>query len=233
MKYAFVTGADTGLGNAFVFELVARGYVVFGGTRKDTETLPKIERVLWVPLELTSDESIASALATVRSVAPTLDLLINNAGVNKDSGTSGHKELVTKLDQLDRKALLYMFEVNAVAPMMLLKAFLPLLSAHPSCVINVSSCRASYHDTMATSSANYGYKASKAALNMLVACSVWDLPPSVRTFAVHPGDMKTSMNPDGAQDPREQACAILAITENWHEKNNGAFLNYDGTEYPR
>lgn len=232
MKYALVTGADAGLGLAFVRELSSRGYVVFGGTRKDVSLLPEIEHVRWISLELTSDESIQTAFTQVRHTTPVLDVLINNAGINKDSGTNGHKELVTKLDQLDREALLHMYDVNAVAPLLMTKTFLPLLSSHPSFVVNISSCRASFHDSMEASSANYGYKASKAALNMFVACSVWDLPPSVRTFAVHPGDMKTTMNPDGTQDPREQARAILTLTEEWKENNNGAFLNYDGTRYP-
>ena len=231
MKYALVTGADTGLGKEFAQELSSRGYRVFAGTRRSPETLPRMEHVTWMPLELTSDESIRQAVLCVQEETSSLDLLINNAGINKDSATDGHKEKATILEHLDRAILLHMYDVNAVAPMMMTKAFLPLLVGHSSFIINVSSCRASYHDRMPVSSANYGYKASKAALNMLVHCSVNDLPKEVRTFAVHPGDMKTGMNPDGEQDPRVQAIAILQITEHWKDSQNGAFLNFDGTIY--
>ncbi len=233
MKHALVTGADTGLGYAMALELASSGHTVYAGTRKDLSMMPEQEHVIWISLDLTSDESIRRALARVREETATLDVLVNNAGINKDSATGGHKELVTTLSQLDRGALLHMFDVNAIAPLLLTKAALPLLEGHPSFVVNVSSCRASYHDTMEQSSANYGYTASKAALNMFVARSVWDLPPEVRTFAVHPGDMKTNMNPGGTQDPRTQAQAILAIMQNWRDDQNGNFLNYDGTVYPR
>ena len=67
---------------------------------------------------------------------------------------------------------------------------------------------------------------------MLTFCSVKDLPSNVKTFAVHPGSVKTNMNQQGDQTPYEQAEKIISITKNWKEEFNGRFLRYNGVEYP-
>jgi NAD(P)-dependent dehydrogenase (short-subunit alcohol dehydrogenase family) len=125
-----------------------------------------------------------------------------------------------------------MLNTNAVSPLMITKAFLGMLTSDPSFVINVSSDRASYHDKLSNTHANYGYRASKAALNMYTFCSTWDLPNNVKTFAVHPGNMKTDMNPTGIDNPNDQTKSILQILDNWEDSLNGKFLNYDGNLYP-
>ena len=112
------------------------------------------------------------------------------------------------------------------------KHCLPLLNGKPSFVINISSGRASFKDEFENSTANYGYRGSKAALSMYTFCSTTDLPENVQTFSVHPGDVHTDMNPEGNQTPVEQAEKIIAITENWQEAYNGKFMRWDGTYYP-
>ena len=159
-------------------------------------------------------------------------MLINNAGTNKDTATNNHKELVCTLPQLDRKSLLKMFDINSISPMMVLKYFLPLLKGNPSFAINISSARSSYKDENPNTNGNYGYRASKAALNLMTLGSLFDLPPNVKTFAVHPGSVKTDMNPVGTDLPLEQAKKIISITDNWKEEFNGKFLRFDGTLYP-
>ena len=67
---------------------------------------------------------------------------------------------------------------------------------------------------------------------MLTFCSVMDLPDNVKTFSVHPGDVKTDMNEDGTDLPFDQAKKIIEITNNWKDEMNGRFLRYDGTYYP-
>ena len=159
-------------------------------------------------------------------------MIVNNAGVNKDTATNNHKEYVCNLGSLKREDLLKMFDVNSISPLMILQKFPPLLTSDPSFVINISSCRASFHDEFDNSTGNYGYRASKIALNMLTFCSVKDLPSNVKTFAVHPGSVKTNMNQQGDQTPYEQAEKIISITKNWKEEFNGRFLRYNGVEYP-
>lgn len=232
MKTALITGANQGLGYGFVEHLLEKGWKVFGGTRKITPDLPSHENLIWIPLELGSDESIRNAVEEIKKHTSALDLLVNNAGLNKDTVAPNQKEKVSRLDSLDRELLHKMFDINTIAPMLVLKALLPLLSPNPSFVINISSCRASFHDHMPISYANYGYRGSKAALNIMTHASVFDLPHTVRTFSVHPGIVHTSMNPTGTMEPKEQAKSIIGITESWNESKNGQFLNYDSEYYP-
>lgn len=232
MKTAFITGGGRGIGRGFAEYLLDQDMKVFIGVRKPSTVSFSHKNLALVELDVTNDQSIGSAFAEVSQKTDHLDYLINNAGVNKSSVTDGHKELVTKLHSLDRQILLKMFDINTVSPLMLVKKFLPLLKSDPSFIINVSSDRASYHDEYENTDGNYGYRASKIALNMFTFCSLFDLPKNVKTFAVHPGGVRTDMNPEGEDDPKGQAKKMIAITENWHDDFNGKFLRYDGTLYP-
>lgn len=232
MKSVLVTGANRGLGYGFVQHLLSSGYQVFGGVQKISENLPKQENLLWVELDVTNDASITSAFEFVSKKTTSLDMLINNAGVNKDTLAHWKKESVCNLLDLERDALLEMFNINTIGPILITKQFIPLLKNTPSFVINISSCRASFHDEFENVTGNYGYRASKIALNMMTFCSVFDLPKDIRTFAVHPGNVKTDMNPSGENNPIDRAEKIMKITENWKEEFNGAFMRHDGKPYP-
>lgn len=233
MKTALVTGGGKGLGEGFVIYLLDKGFLVFAGVRKPLETkLKRHKNLRVIPLDVTKDSSIEYAVKLMSKEIQVLDYLINNAGVNKDTVTNNHKEIVCELSKLDRKTLLTMFDVDTISPLLVLQKCLPLLEKANSFVINISSNRASYHDEFETESGNYGYRSSKIALNMVTFCSVFDLPSQVRTFAVHPGSVKTDMNPEGNDVPYEQAKKIMAITENWKDEYNGRFLRYNGVFYP-
>ncbi len=234
MQTVLITGASQGLGRGFVEELLDAGARVFAGVRSSTslDDLAGHEQLTVLPLDVSDDESIQQAVAAITTHVDHLDMLINNAGVNKDSATNNHKELVCAIDSLDRASLLAMFDVNTIGPMMVLKQCKPLLTAKPSFVINVSSCRASFHDKWNSDNPNYGYSASKVALNMMTARSVYDMPKTIQTFAVHPGDVHTSMNPAGETKPRTAARHILDIASKWDPDNNGKFFDCSGELYP-
>jgi len=231
MKTALVTGANRGLGLAFVQTLLNNGYMVFAGTLRVTTELLQHKNLTWIELDVADDNSIEQASKIVLGSNSRIDIIINNAGVNKDTATGNQKELVCQLGKLNREFLLKMYSINALGSVMITKTFLPLLNRN-AFIVNISSDRASFHDEFNNTSGNYGYRASKIALNMLTFCSTKDLPEGVRTFAVHPGDMKTDMNPDGKDDPKIQAIKILEITEKWNPEMNGRYLRYDGTFYP-
>lgn len=231
MKSVFITGANRGLGYGFAEYLSKNGYQVFAGTRV-TNTLPQHENIIWIECDVTDDTSIDKAVEEIKTKTNSLTLLINNAGVNKDTIPESDKNLVSKLGHLDRKALMHMFDINSVSPIIVTQKFLPLLTINPCYVINISSARASFHHGHAGSTANYGYAASKIALNMFTFCSEAELPKNIRTFAINPGGVKTDMNPDGPDEPIKKAEKIIGLTENWKEEYNGKFIHHDGTLYP-
>lgn len=233
MKTVFITGGGHGLGKGFVEYFLNNDFLVFSGEHNPNVEKNGHKNLRVISLDVSTDSSISNAIDLISRETDHLDYLINNAGLNKDTATNQHKELVSNLDTLDREALKKMFDVNAISPMMILQKSLQLLKKTPSAfVINISSDRASFHDELENSSGNYGYRASKIALNMMTFCSTWDLPENIKTFAVHPGSVKTHMNPTGTNSPIDQAEKIISITSNWKEDFNGKYLRYDGTLYP-
>lgn len=176
MKTAFITGAGRGLGKGFVEYFLDQGFIVFAGLRNpasESTNLNKQQNLRIVPMDVTNDNSISKAVELIAKETDHLNYLVNNAGVNKDTVTNNRKELVCNLTDLDRKLLLKMFDINAVSPMIILQKCLPLLKAEPSFVVNISSNRASFSDE--NEIGNYGYRASKIALNMMTLCSLMDL----------------------------------------------------------
>lgn len=230
MKVALVTGAGKGLGAGFVEYLASNNYIVYAGVHHlagQNQKNDKNTRV--IELDVEDDDSISKAIEIIESEQGKIDLLVNNAGVNKDSATSGHKEFVSELDSLDRQSLLKMFDINAVSPIILLKHTVKLMTGPQAFVINISSDRASLDSAMVDNFANYGYKASKIALNMMTKVAQFDLPKNVSIIAVHPGGVHTNMNPGGQLEPVEAAAKICEIIAQWRPELNGQFVNNDGT----
>ncbi|MDX8431592.1 MAG: SDR family oxidoreductase [Candidatus Algichlamydia australiensis] len=109
------------------------------------------------------------------------DLLINNAGIY----------LRMTLENIDFNAIQEQFEVNTLAPLKTSLAFLPLLKKGGK-IAMISSRAGSIGDL--ASGGQYGYRPSKAALNMVSAILAKDLKEQEIAVAVlHPGYVKTDM----------------------------------------
>ena len=235
MNKAFITGGGRGIGKGFATYFLNTGFQVFIGVRNPAKVVPELSKrknLYVIKLDVSDDLSINEAFLEVCKHTNHIDYLVKNAGLNKDSATGNHKELVCNLKDLSRSHLVKMFDLNAVSPIMVLKSFVPLLKNNPSFVINISSGRSSYKDEYPNAIGNYGYRASKAALNLMTWSSLLDLPKNIKTFAVHPGGVKTEMNPTGDMDPTIQAEKIIDISKKWKEEYNGKFLRFDGSLYP-
>jgi NAD(P)-dependent dehydrogenase (short-subunit alcohol dehydrogenase family) len=232
VKTALVTGSNRGLGLGFVQSLSARGYQVFATCRHSSPELEALasDTVIIVPMDVENDESIASAYVAVRERTRQLDLLINSAGVNSRT-IAQDTELSRSLAHLNRGVLLAMFNINAVSPAMVIKQFVPILDAADGIVANVSTERASFSGSAATS--NYGYAASKVALNMITKELRPDLEPlGVRAFCVHPGRVRTAMGPFGDLEPVDAANLVLDIAENLRPDQTWQFLDNKGALFP-
>src|SRR3984957_9412404 len=75
---ALVTGASSGIGEATARRLATAGYRVYGTSRRGAQTGQRSFEML--PLDVTSDESVAAAVAEVIRLDGRIDLLVNNAG---------------------------------------------------------------------------------------------------------------------------------------------------------
>ena len=118
-KAVLVTGASTGIGRYVTERLAKNGYFVYAGARKDAdlEALNKIANVQAIRLDVTKQEDIDAAVATVTKAGRGLYGLVNNAGVG-----SGGPLATMPMNEIDLQ-----IQVNLYGPVRMSRAFLPLL----------------------------------------------------------------------------------------------------------
>src|SRR5947199_6377052 len=128
-RVALVTGASSGIGEAAARALVGAGFTVYGTSRKATPGEKRGE-VVFLPLDVTNDASVADAVREVLDRSGRIDVLVNNAGL----GVSGAAE-ESSVEQA--RAL---FETNLFGSMRMTRAVLPHMREQRSGrIINVSS----------------------------------------------------------------------------------------------
>src|SRR3954452_19931934 len=128
-RVALVTGASSGIGEAAARELFAAGFTVYGTSRK-TAAWDQRDGVVFLPLDVTDDQSVADAVRAVLARSGRIDVLVNNAGL----GVTGAAE-ESSIEQA--RAL---FETNLFGSIRTTRAVLPHMREQGSGrIINVSS----------------------------------------------------------------------------------------------
>ena len=199
---ALVTGANRGIGAAFLDELVARGARKVYATARDPQTLEAARRrlggaVIPLGLDVADERSIAAAAAA----APDVTLLVSNAGITA-------LEPLASGEPATAQALM---RTNALGPLDLMRAFAPRLIARGGGIVSILSVAA----LLPVASAP-GYSASKAAAMMFAQGLRAELgPQGVAVTLVYPGFVDTSMSaafPFPKTPPRQiAACALDGV----------------------
>jgi NAD(P)-dependent dehydrogenase (short-subunit alcohol dehydrogenase family) len=126
---ALVTGASSGIGKAAALALAAAGFQVAGTSRNTSRVTPR-DGVRFLDLDVTSDESVTTAVQQVMERFGRLDVLVNNAGI----GTAGAAE-ESSVAQAQG-----VFDVNVFGVIRMTKAVLPRMRAQGGGrIINISS----------------------------------------------------------------------------------------------
>ncbi len=234
----FITGTNRGIGLEFVKRYLERGDKVFAACRNpiNAHDLQKLrnnylDQLIILPFDVTSQKSITAAFITVEKHVEHLDLLINNAGMGTREMPEKEYKQYSKLKDLNAGALEKMFRVNALGPLMTVQSLLPLLQkTKKSKIINITSLMGSIGRN--SSGGQYGYKASKAALNMLNRTLSFDLMGTgVITVAVHPGWVRTDMGgPSATLSINESVSNLMRLIDGFGKAQSGRFFNYNGQE---
>jgi NAD(P)-dependent dehydrogenase (short-subunit alcohol dehydrogenase family) len=148
-------------------------------------------------------------------------LLVNNAGIlTRES-----------LEDMDFERMRQQFEVNALGPLRLTCALLPNLG-HGSKVILITSRMGSLGDN--TSGSRYGYRMSKAALNIAGISLAHDLKErGIAVAILHPGFVRTGMTQyKGYVDPPESAAGLISRIEELTLETSGGFWHANGERLP-
>jgi len=200
---AVVTGANRGIGRAFVEELLAQGASrVYAAARKlsDLESVVALDPSRVKPIEL--DVTNPSQVLEAASKASDAHLLINNAGA-----LSFGSLLDAPFDGVRRD-----MEVNYFGTLAVSRAFAPVLERNRGGLVNVLSVV-----SLASMPGIGGYNASKAAGWSLTQSLRGDLSKrGVAVFSVYPGPIDTDMAkefPMAKTPPRDVAREVLEGVE--------------------
>ena len=128
-KTVLITGASSGIGAACVDSLAAEGWHVLAGTRDPTQTRGGAGAITPIALDVTDEESIATAVAEVERLEGGLDALVNNAGI------PGAGPVETIPGEIFRDVI----ETNLIGQFFVTKAFLPMLRASRGRIVFISS----------------------------------------------------------------------------------------------
>jgi len=241
IRRAMVCGARGGIGEALVEALLERSETekIYGSVRERPgdrlEQLAREDaRLSLLALDLQREDTIAAAASRVGQETGALDLLINATGLLHREGISPEK----RLRDVDPSAMAELFAVNATGPLLLAKHFHEFLrDSEPTALVNLSARVGSIADNRL--GGWYGYRSSKAALNMLTRGLSIELKrrsPQLVVAAIHPGTVATDLSApfrgnvpqDALQTPATAAARILSVVESLTGQDSGGFFAYDG-----
>lgn len=221
-RRAAVIGASGGIGAAFVAALTAAGTEVVGLSRSG-------------PNRIDIEDEASIAAAAERTGGP-LDLVIVATGTLHADGVFPEKAV----RDLNAATLARYFAVNATGPALVAKHFLPLLARDRRAVFVALSARVgSISDNRI--GGWYGYRASKAALNMLVRTLAIELArtrPQGLCVALHPGTVDTGLSQPfqrGVPElltPERSAAALLDVVAGLTPADSGGCFAWDGQRVP-
>ena len=227
---ALVTGATRGLGLVTVRRLAELGWTVLLGARNAARGAAAAKEldgldVRPVPIDVTSEESVAGAVALVDEQFGRLDVLVNNAGI------AGARVGAVDAGPDELRAV---YETNVFGPVRVTRAFLPLLrrSAAPRVVMVSSGMgsmgRTSDPERVESSFTSLPYPSSKAALNMITTQYARELP-EFRINAADPGYTATEFNDhSGYQTVQEGTDAVVALAQVAPDGPTGGFFDRHG-----
>jgi NAD(P)-dependent dehydrogenase (short-subunit alcohol dehydrogenase family) len=183
---AVVTGASKGIGLAVARTLLEEGALVVAASRRPGPELTALagDRLVHVPVDLSTPEGPAQAVARAQDAFGRLDVLVNNAG-GPPPGAVLPRFSFTVLSDADWHAML---EFNLMATVRAVRAAIPLmLAGGGGSIVNVSSTHA-----VVPSAVNVDYGVAKAGINNLTqALSEEFGPQGIRVNTVSPGPVRT------------------------------------------
>ena len=237
MSSAVVFGANGGIGRALTEALAASGRFdrIHAGARRLPEDLPPgIEAFAF---DLGDEASIAQA---AHSIGGPVDLVLVTSGVLQDLPRAITPE--KSFRAIDGAAMAQVLAINTIGPALIAKHFLPLLPRDRRAQFAALSARVG---SIADNRLGgwHSYRASKAALNMLVVNFAIELKrshPLAVVAALHPGTVDTGLSlpfqrgvaPGRLFTPHVSAGHLLAVIDALTPADSGGLFAWDGTRLP-
>ena len=218
MPTILVTGCNRGIGLRLVTQLHERGDTVIGVCRQASDELAGLGIRIIDGIDVANGASVAELKATLDGEP--IDVLINNAGILRRD-TFG---------ELDYGEMLLQYEVNALGPLRVTEALANNLREGSKVAI-VTSRVGSIEDN--GSGGNWGYRASKTAVNMIGTNLMHELRPrGIAVALLHPGLVATDMTGNHGISTVESASGLIARIDALSMENSGGFWHAEGYNLP-
>ena len=219
MATVLVTGANRGIGLSLARIYAQRGDQVLAVCRQSSPELKQLQVEIHDGVDVTDQtalDQLAADLAGRR-----IDILFNNAGIL----------VYENLEDLEWDNLRLQFEVNALGPLRVTRTLLANLGAGSKVAI-ISSRVGSLEDN--SSGGNYGYRMSKAAVNMAGVNLAHDLKSKeIPLILLHPGFVATDMvDRRGTVEPHVAAQGLIERVDELTLDTTGTFWHAEGYQLP-
>lgn len=230
-RVAAVFGASGGIGGALCQALLARGCMVWAGSRTGSAADP--DGVRPFAFDLDDEDSIAAAAQRMRDEPPGLVLVAT--GVLTLPGGAGPERSYRALTPATMERV---FRINTIGPALVAKHMLPLFPRDRRAVFAALSARVgSIGDNRL--GGWHSYRASKAALNMLLRNFAIELArshPLAVVAGLHPGTVDTGLSapfqrnvPEGKLFmPDFSAAAMLGVLDRLGPQDSGQVFDWRG-----
>ncbi len=242
MMNVLIVGASQGIGLGFVRQMLEDDRIgqIYGTYRDPASALLEIDhpKLHCLPLDITDEVQIAAQAQAIKAKTPQLHWVINCVGSLHTEAFQPEKSL----RQINVDQLTHYFQVNSIGALLLAKHLQPLLKHGDRALFaHISAKVGSIGDNGL--GGWYGYRASKAALNMFmrnVAIEYKRSCPRAIVALLHPGTTDTRLSqPFQANVPREKlfstdrtARQLMQVMENLQESDSGEFFSWDGSRIP-
>ena len=218
MNHVLVTGANRGIGLELCRQLHHRGDLVYAACRQKSTALSQLGLPVIDGVDVADEMSIGRINDFLGEQK--LDWLLNNAGILS----------VETLENLDYDAMMRQFLINALGPLKVTATLRPALAANAKVGI-VTSRMGSIDDN--TSGGYYGYRASKAAVNMIGKTLASDLAgDGIAVALLHPGMVATDMTGHRGVSTKHSVKGLINRMDSLNRKNSGGFWHAEGGRLP-
>ena len=220
MSNVVITGANRGIGLEYCRQFIERGDTVIALCRQASTELQALGCRIEEGIDVQRDDCLDVIRERLADIAE-VDVLINNAGILS----------FETLEDLDYKRIRDQFEINALGPLRVVEALQDKLERGAK-VVMMTSRMGSLTDN--TSGSRYGYRMSKAALNIASVSLAEDLrSKGVAVAILHPGYVKTDMTGmNGDVTPEQSVDGLMRRIDELSLENSGTFWHANGEVLP-
>jgi NAD(P)-dependent dehydrogenase (short-subunit alcohol dehydrogenase family) len=213
-----VTGANRGIGLQLCRQFAERGDEVIAVCRATSDGLTELGVRVIDNIDVGSAAAVESLRKELDGIP--IDILVNNAGIL----------LRDTFGTIDYEGMAEQYRVNTLGPLRVTEALAENLH-RVSKVAIVSSRVGSIEDN--GSGGNYGYRASKAAVNMVGTNLKHELlPRGIAVAILHPGLVATDMTGGSGISPADSARGLIDRIDDLSLENTGGFWHAEGYSLP-